>query len=197
MIHTNQKKKVYVFLFDGYADWELGFVLPELQKSGRYEIKTFSLDQRPLLSMGGLLVKPSIGIDRISMEEAAILILPGGSAWEEKKLNGIVPTILSFRKKKIPIAAICAATTMVAEIGLLNEVEHCSNAKEYLKAIALEYRGEDLYRDAPAVRDKDIITASGTAPIEFAREIFAALGIHEEDRLNKWFMLFKHGIWDN
>jgi len=197
MNQSKEKRKVYVFLFDGYADWELGIVLPELKKSGRYEIQTFSLYDRPVNSMGGLLVQPSIRLNEVATDEAAMLILPGGNAWEEKKLTGIAPTILSFRMNHIPIAAICAATTMVAEIGLLNEVHHCSNEKEYLKTIAPNYHSEEFYVNSPAVRDSSIITASGIAPIEFAREIFAELAIYDDKLLEKWFMLFKHGVWTN
>jgi len=40
------------------------------------------------------------------------------------------------------------------------------------------YRGAALYRDQPqAVRDRAVITASGAAPVSFAREILDAIGL--------------------
>jgi len=41
-----------------------------------------------------------------------------------------------------------------------------------------------------------VITACGIAPIEFAKEIFKAIGLFNEDDLEKWFQLFKYGIWN-
>ena len=41
--------------------------------------------------------------------------------------------------------------------------------------------------------DGVLITAGGMAPLEFAREIFAALAIYDEDALESWYRLFKTG----
>ena len=43
--------------------------------------------------------------------------------------------------------------------------------------------------------DRNIITANGIAPIEFAREIFKTIGLYNNDNIEKWFQLFKNGIW--
>ena len=41
--------------------------------------------------------------------------------------------------------------------------------------------------------DGVLITAGGMAPLEFAREIFAALAIYDEDALESWYRLYKTG----
>jgi hypothetical protein len=46
-----------------------------------------------------------------------------------------------------------------------------------------------------AITDENIITAKGIAPIEFAREIFIKLNLFNDNDINKWFQLFKNGIW--
>jgi hypothetical protein len=50
--------------------------------------------------------------------------------------------------------------------------------------------------NAWAVADENIITATGVAPIEFAREIFRAIELYDEENLEKWFQLFKNGVMD-
>jgi hypothetical protein len=42
---------------------------------------------------------------------------------------------------------------------------------------------------------KNIFTASGIAPVEFAREIFIRLEIYEPAMVEKWYQLFKNGVW--
>jgi hypothetical protein len=64
-----------------------------------------------------------------------------------------------------------------------------------LKSVVPEYTGDKYYVNSPAVSDKNLITANGTAPIEFAREIFRKIALFDEDKLEKWFQLFKNGIW--
>lgn len=39
------------------------------------------------------------------------------------------------------------------------------------------------------------ITANDIASIEFTREIFAKLELFNSNELEKWFQLFKNGIW--
>jgi hypothetical protein len=65
----------------------------------------------------------------------------------------------------------------------------------YLKGIAPKYSGDENYQHSLAVTDRNIITANGIAPIEFACEIFKTIGLYSDDNIEKWFQLFKNGIW--
>ena len=38
-----------------------------------------------------------------------------------------------------------------------------------------------------------MITASGIAPVEFAREIFRTLGLYSREALDAWYALFRFG----
>ncbi|MCO5256455.1 MAG: DJ-1/PfpI family protein [Lentimicrobium sp.] len=129
------------------------------------------------------------------MEEIDILILPGGNAWESggnKVMEKITATLFAAGK---PIAAICAATVLLGRMGLLDDLNHTSNDLNYLKAIAPEYCGDAKYQNSLAVTDRNIITAKGIAPIEFAREIFRKIGLFADDDIEKWYQLFNNGIW--
>jgi hypothetical protein len=74
---------------------------------------------------------------------------------------------------------------------MLDDFHHTSNSRDYL--VASGYRGEQFYCDVPAVTDENLITASGVAPLEFAREIFRALDLYEPKALDAWYSLFKFG----
>lgn len=189
------KKKVHLFVFDDFADWEPSFVTPEINKSENYVIETVGLTMKPVKSMGGLTVIPDITIDAINWQQAALLILPGSDRWTAKELREVNPLAENFRKKDLPIAAICAATAYLADIGFFQGVVHTSNNKEWLQQVVPGYKGSELYKDELAVTDKNIISANGVGPIEFAREILRKLKIYNEADLDKWFQLFKYAVW--
>jgi hypothetical protein len=44
------------------------------------------------------------------------------------------------------------------------------------------------------VRTEHLITANGTAAVEFAQDIFEALGIVEEPRVADWFQYFQNAV---
>jgi putative intracellular protease/amidase len=189
------KKKVHLFVFDGFSDWEPSYVLPEINSSEDYTIQTFSLTNLPIKSQGGLTVIPDATISSFDLNNSAMLILPGGYSWEKRKLRELIPVVYDFRRHGIPVAAICGATALLADIGLLDTIKHTSNALFYLKMYAPNYKGERNYVDQPAITSENFITANGTAPIEFAKEIFTMLGIYDNLKLDNWYQLYKNGIW--
>ncbi len=189
------RKKIYIFLFDGYSDWEIAYLAPELNKSENHELIYISENGNSVKSMGGLEVKPSSSLSGVDTKELELLILPGGEYWEKdnpKEIRTLLESVYEFEK---PIAAICAATTFLGKSGILDNVMHTSNDLNYLKGIAPEYKGENNYQNTLAITDKNIITANGIAPIEFAREVFRKVSLYDDETLEKWFQLFKNGIW--
>lgn len=189
------KKSVYIFLFNGFSDWEISYLTPELQKSEKIELKYFSIDGANVKSMGGLNIIPDFSINQIDSNEISVLILPGGSAWENDSINGIDKLIEKLNTENKIIGAICGATTYLAQKGYLDNKEHTSNALFYLQNFAKNYNGKDNYKNELSITDRNFITANGIAPIEFAREIFKKVELYEEKDIEKWFQLFKNGIW--
>jgi putative intracellular protease/amidase len=192
---NNMKKKIYVFLFDGFSDWEISFLTPEINKSEKFDLVYFSKNGTQVKSMGGLQIIPTTSLNEFKLEDIDLLILPGGTAWEKGENTEIEELTKSVSERGKSIAAICAATTYLGQLGLLNDLKHTSNDLNYLKGIAPKYCGDKNYKNSLAVTDKNIITANGIAPIEFAREIFITIGLYNEDNIEKWFQLFKNGIW--
>ncbi|MDM8536013.1 type 1 glutamine amidotransferase family protein [Desulfobacterales bacterium HSG17] len=186
---------VYIFLFNGFSDWEIAYLAPELRKSEKIVLKYFTIDDLEIISDGGLKITPDLSIKELNPADISVLILPGGSAWEENSIKGIDNLVETLNSEKKTVAAICGATTYLGQKGYLDEVKHTSNALEYLQYIASNYKGEKKYQSDLAVVDENIITANGIAPIEFAREIFKNVNLKSEKEIEKWFQLFKNGIW--
>ena len=46
-----------------------------------------------------------------------------------------------------------------------------------------------------AVCDKNIITANGTAPLEFAKEVLLALNTIPEQKITEWYNFHKLGCY--
>lgn len=187
---------VHLFVFNGMADWEPSFAIaginnPRFQREpGRFRVRTVAATPAPVLTMGGVRIQPDLVLDDLAPTASALLILPGGDAWEENGMEA-VRKAAEFLAIGIPVAAICGATLALARAGMLDNRLHTSDAPEYLQATG--YRGRSLYRNIPAIADGNLITASGTAPVEFAYQIFGTLGVYDDPALDAWYALFKHG----
>lgn len=143
--------RAYTLLFDGYSDWELGHVLAELRRYGKVEVLSVGFSDKAVVSMGGLRVLPDKDISQVDIGDVLIFILPGGLIWEGSYPNTEIEQLLHrLENTKIPIAAICAATTAVARVGLLKGRKHTSNSLEYLSKMVPEYSDDDYYIDSLA-----------------------------------------------
>ena len=193
----SMKKKIFVFLFHGFSDWEIAYLTPEINKSEEFDLIYFSKDGDSVLSMGGLKVLPDISLSEVITDDVDMLILPGGTAWKKGENNALDPLTETLFEKGKTIAAICAASAYLGQKGFLNKLQHTSNDLGYLKGVAPQYSGEKNYINSFAVTDQNIITANGIAPIEFAREIFEKVALYNDKDTEKWYQLFKNGIWQN
>jgi putative intracellular protease/amidase len=187
-------KAVYLLVVDGYADWEPAHAVPELRRHGHYRVETVGLTPAPVTSMGGLSVLPSKALADVDPSDVAVFIVPGGDRWQEAPIEPeLVELLTALDTRDVPIAAICAATVAIARIGLLKGRRHTSNALEYLRKYVPDYSEADNYVDAPAVRDRKLITASGLADVEFARELFEELDVLPAGARAQWAQIFRSG----
>ncbi|WP_408586083.1 BTAD domain-containing putative transcriptional regulator [Prescottella soli] len=108
--------------------------------------------------------------------------------WNTDQFAPFAAKAREFLDAGVPVAAICGATGGLAMAGLLDDREHTSNAAEFLNSVG--YGGGHLYRDEPAVTDRDLVTAAANAPVHFAREILERLDVFEPNVLASWFKLY-------
>ncbi|MBU8785159.1 MULTISPECIES: type 1 glutamine amidotransferase family protein [Bacillus] len=193
-----QTKKVYLYVFHTMSDWEYGYLIAEL-KSGRYfkkslaplKVVTVGANKEMITTMGGLNITPDISLDECTLESKDLFILPGGNTWGEGIHQPILKKIGEALKLGTIVAAICGATEGLANIGYLDSRKHTSNSLEYIKMVCPHYKGEKFYEMGPAVSDENLVTASGVAPLEFAKEVLKILDVFAPDTLDSWYNLNK------
>ncbi|MGE5836542.1 MAG: type 1 glutamine amidotransferase family protein [Acidobacteriota bacterium] len=185
-------KAVYVLLVDGFADWEPAHALAELRRHGKYRVESVGLTTAPVESMGGMRVVPTSTIDAVDPNDVAAFMLPGGDRWEKQPIEPQIGAALHrLDAQQVPIAAICGGTVAIARLGLLRGRRHTSNGLAYLKKQVPDYTEAANYVDEPAVRDRGLITASGLADVEFARELFEELGVLTAAQRALWTQIFR------
>ena len=189
-----RNKAVHLLVVQGFADWEPAHALAELRRQGGYRVEVVGLTRDPVTSMGGVTVLPTRVLSEVDPGDVAVFILPGGDRWEitppEREL---VALLEQLQAREVPIAAICGATVAIARAGLMRGRRHTSNGKAYLKQHAPGYGDDDHYVDAPAVRDRGLITASGLADVEFAAKLFDELEVMSESDRVLWTQVFRSG----
>jgi putative intracellular protease/amidase len=187
-----KKRTCYLFVFEGYSDWEPSVAIAGLQQLTDFTLKSFSIDGKPVRSMGNMHIVPDVALENVKADEVDLLILPGGEAWDKKGNLEIMPLLNSVLDKNKLVAAICGATGFLGEQGYLNEVKHTSNHLDlYLKKVAPHYQGDQHYVKEFAVKDGNLITASGVAIVEFAQLIFEHFNLLESRELSFWFQFFQ------
>lgn len=192
------KKCILFVILEQYADWEAAYLSSAIYMlgQGNYEVKTVSLTRDPVTSIGGFRALPDYDINSRPADYEA-LILIGGMSWRTEKALEIMPLVNQCLEAGKILGGICDASAFLGTAGALNEVSHTSNNLEDLKKWAGErYTGEGNYKMEQAVRDKNIITANGTASLEFAREALLALKAAPENKITEWFDFHKLGLCD-
>ena len=187
-------KAVHLLVVDGFADWEPAHAIAELRRHGGYDVETVGLSPAPVESMGGVRVLPTRTVSEVDPARVAVFILPGGDRWETAPVEPELGALLTrLDAKGIPIAAICGATVAIARLGLLRGRRHTSNGLEYLRSQVPGYSEAAGYVDAPAVRDRGLVTASGLGDVEFARELFEELDVLSAEDRSVWAGMFRSG----
>lgn len=190
------KKTILVFLLSDFADWEAGYLTAELnsdKESNPYCIKTVGVSGEAVHSIGGLTVLPDYSLESLPDDYEA-LILIGGTSWRQPVAEQVVPLVkITLQNKKL-VAGICDASAFLAKHGFLNSVKHTSNSlKDLKKYAANEYTNAQNYLNEPAVADGKIITANGTATLEFARLVLTKLHLDSEQEIKMWYDFYKLG----
>ncbi len=193
------KKQVLFVILEEFADYEYPFLAAALQgriedKQSPYEVKTISVSKNPITSIGGFTVLPDYSIEDCPSDYSG-LILIGGNTWRTEKAKKIIPLLKqAFSDGKI-VGAICDATVFLGMNGLLNGKKHTSNTLDGLMEAAQEnYYGQNDYQNEQAVRDGNLITANGTAYLEFTKEVLTALEAYPDDYIENNYNFFKLGF---
>ncbi|MBT8341071.1 MAG: thiamine biosynthesis protein ThiJ [Desulfatitalea sp.] len=186
--------KAHVLLFNGYADWGIGNALAELRRLGDKSVISVGFDGSSITSLGGLRVTPDITLSDVDIDGVLIFMLPGGQLWEgDYPFEALKALLVDLERCSAPIAAICAATTVLARAGLLRNRKHTSNSAKYMAKMVPGYANRKHYVDALSVCDRSVITASSLGAVDFAAQILEELNIADADIRRRWYEAFKYG----
>lgn len=182
--------KVLVFIFEGMTDYEITFVTHLLGADAGKEIITIAYEDKIIKSRSGVLYKPANTVADVLKEDADGLIICGG--WYGDTRPELMQLINNLNSRGKLIGAICGAgTVFLAKSGVLNNVRYTTPATKWTEK-HIEVFGEkdpfprENFAFQRVVRDRNIITAQGTAFIDFAIEICDWFNLFEnqEDRDN-------------
>ena len=143
--------------------------------------------------MGGLTIIPDCVIDDIAVNDKSTLLLPGGNTWDDPKHSVIVKKAAELLSVEATVCAICGATVALAHAGLLDHRPHTSNGVGFLDMFCPSYKGQSYFVDKPSVSDGNLITASGTGALPWAKQIIEHLGVFRPDTLEAWYSYFSTG----
>ncbi len=189
--------EILFVVLDEFAEWEATPLAAAINQSDDYCVKTVSISKKPIKSIGGFTIIPDYTISDCLGKSYLGLILIGGNSWRSDKANHVTPLVNEAVRNNIIIGGICDASVYLGMLGLLNNIPHTSNMLEDLKNyIGSKYLGKEYYIKQQAVRGKNIITANGTASLEFGKEILLALRVMEPEKVEDWYRFYKLGYYE-
>lgn len=193
-------KAAYVYVQNTLSDWEPGYVTAELN-SGRYfknkgeriEVMTVGVTTDSVVTAGGMTITPDTTLDTVTANSSAMFMLLGADNWSDPQHQPAIDKARELLEAGANVAAICGATGALANAGFFDHRSHTSNAPEYLKMIAPNYRGEAYFKQKRAIKDGNLITASSAGPLEYARLVIEELEVFSPEVLDAWYQYFDTG----
>lgn len=179
--------KILVFIYDEMADFEITFVTHLLGADLGKEIVTIGYEDKLIRSKSGIVYKPIKLVKDVLKEDAEGLIIPGG--WNGEIRPELIELIQNLNEKGKLLGAICAGPRFLAKAGVLDSVKYTTSIVSWTESHAQQFMESDPFPRHNfildrVIRDRNIITAQGTAFIDFAIEVADWFGAFdgEEDK---------------
>lgn len=165
-----------------------------LKENPKYVNKVVAPTLEPVKSIGGFRTVPDYSFDTMPDDYAA-LVLIGGFGWSTPVADNVVPIVRHAIENGKIIGAICNGASFMAKHGFLNTVKHTGNGPDQLKLWGGEnYTNTGSYINAQAVSDNNIVTANGSATLEFAKELLLLLENDTSERIEMYYQFNKQGF---
>ena len=163
--------KAVVFLADGFEECEALIVVDILRRAGVETIMASAMDEIQVDSSRHIKVLADAFADEVDYESADLIVLPGGRLGVDNlsKRAIVKEKCREFAADKY-VAAICAAPSLLAELGLLEGKKATCHPD-----VEGEMPGAILTRESAAI-DGNIITGQALgASFDFAFELVRIL----------------------
>ena len=170
---------VYVLLGTGFEETEAIAPIDLLRRAG-VDVLTVGINGKTVYGSHGIGVTADITIDQMDLTQMEMIVLPGGLRGVAS-IRGNQQAITAIRfahENGKYIGAICAAPTILAELGITNGKDAvCYPGCE------TEMGNARIYQDYPSVVDGMVITgASAGCAIPFALSLIQVLKGADEAR---------------
>lgn len=193
--------KILYLLLPDYAAHEVVYLSQAvssddyaLKENPKYVNKVVAPSLEPVKSIGGFRTLPDYSFDTMPDDYAA-LVLIGGFGWATPVAEKVEPIIQQAIERGKIVGAICNAASFMAKCGALNTVKHTGNGLEQLILWGGgNYTNPGGYVHAQAVRDRNIVTANGSATLEFAKELLLLLENDTPERIEMYYQFYKQGF---
>ncbi len=194
-------KEVLYLLLPDFAEHEMVYLAQAiasdeyaLKENPKYVNKIVAPTMEPVKSIGGFRTLPDYSFDTMT-EDYAALVLIGGFGWALPISDKVVPIVKHAIEKGKIVGAICNAASFMAKHGFLNNIKHTGNGIDQLKGWGGEnYTNANGYIHAQAVAYANIVTANGSATLEFAKELLLLLENDTPERIEMYYQFYKQGF---
>lgn len=191
---------LYILLPD-FASHEMVYMMEaissdeqQLKPNPKYVNRIVAPTADPVNAIGGFKVIPDYTFDNMP-DDFAALVLIGGFGWTKPIAEQVLPIIRKAVEKGQIVGALCNGASFLAKCGFLNTVRHTGNGLEQLKLWGGEnYTNPDGYIHEQAVSDNNIVTANGSATLEFAKELLLLLENDTPERIEMYYQFNKQGF---
>ena len=127
---------IYIFLAPGFEEIE-AIVPRDVLKKANIDVNTVSIKETETVveSTKGLKVISDMTINEVDMKNIDGIVLPGGMPGTNNlgKCEKLVDIIKTCAEKKLLIAAICAAPSILGKLGILSEKDVCCFPDDEIK----------------------------------------------------------------
>lgn len=191
---------LYILLPD-FASHEMVYLMEaissdeqQLKTNPKYVNRIVAPTADPVCAIGGFKVIPDYTFDNMA-DNFAALVLIGGYGWLTPIAEEVKPIVRKAIEKGKIVGAICNGASFMAKCGFLNDVRHTGNGLEQLKLWGGEnYTNQGDYIHSQAVSDRNIVTANGSATLEFAKELLLLLENDTPERIEMYYQFNKQGF---
>lgn len=169
---------VCVLYYDGFCEFEVVFAFANFRKN----IISAALENRVYISEEEQKYLPDKTIEELNPEDIDLFIIPGGDPshlYENTKLREFV-TVMNEKNKFI--AGICGGVSLMAKYDVLNGKKCTGNGQ----GIKLDESNREIFKNSfivneDVVIDKNCVTSTGQAFIEFAVELGKLMKVYKNE----------------
>jgi putative intracellular protease/amidase len=172
-------RKILCFISDEMADFEVTLALQILRNIGGRDIITLGYDLAPVVSQAGFTHLPKrVLSDGFDLGDVEALIIPGGPIRPQG--DDLTRLICKLDAEKKLLAAICFGPQYLGQAGVLDRRQFTTScSEETIQSLGVpDPYPRQNYVEARVVRDEHVITAKGSAFVDFAFAIAEYLDIY-------------------